>query len=146
MLHLRVGSPVQLRTGDNIVSRLRQRNNGGKNGVGTTGHGQSSHFVRSFELGVPGLEDVIGRIAQTGINISEFGKGKEIGGVFGALEDVGSGSVDGYPPGCPVTDSVDRVGIGFVSTVQCDGVKSSGRGGGLGEGSNRRSQGRPCGG
>ena len=122
--HSRIRSTVQLTAGHNVISGLCQRNNGRKDGIRTTGHTESRHFVGAFQLSVSSLENVIGRIAQPRINISQLAEGKQIGGVFAGAKDVGRGTMEGNTPRSTVPNTVDSVGIGFVTTMKSNGIKS----------------------
>lgn len=144
-INSRIGSTVQLTAGHNVITGLRQGNNGRKDGIRATGHTESGHFVGPFQLRIARFEDVIGRIAQSRINIAQFAQGKQIGGVFAGFKHVGCGAVEGNTPWGTVTNTVDSVGIGFVATMKSNGIKAlasstGGSAGGvcLGEGA------RPC--
>ena len=52
----------------------------------------------AVQRGHPLLEDVGGGIHQPGVDPAEFLQGEQVGGVFGALEDVAGGLMDRHRP------------------------------------------------
>jgi len=48
----------------------------------------------AFEIGQALLQDIGGGVHDTGVDIAELGKGKQVGGVLGALELVAGGLID----------------------------------------------------
>ena len=53
----------------------------------------------AFERGDALFEHVVGGVHQAGVDVAEFLEGEEIGGVLGAVEDVGGGAVDRHGAG-----------------------------------------------
>ena len=92
----RVGAPIKVVPRDNLVSNLRDGQQGKGDGRRTRGDGQRAG--PAFDRGHPLLENVRGRIHQPRVDVAEFLQGEQIGGVFGALEHVGGGLINGHGP------------------------------------------------
>ena len=116
VVELGVGAAIEISGGDNVVSNLGEIDDGVEDSRGAGGEGESRHFVGAFEQGDPCFENRLSGIHDAAVNVTKFFEGKEIGGVFGAVENVGSRSVD--------RDSAGVGGrVGRLAAVEADGVE-----------------------
>jgi hypothetical protein len=116
VVELGVGATIEVAGGDNVVSYLGEIDDGVEDPRGAGGEGESRHFVGAFEQGDPCFENRLGGIHDAAVDVPKFFEGKEVGGVFGAVENVGSRSVDRHSA---------SVGgrVGRLAAVEADGVE-----------------------
>ena len=88
-----VGAAVELGHGDDVVTAARDVHDGVGDGRLTRRMGEGGGAA--FEGGDALLEHVSGRVHDPGVEVAQFFQGKQIGGVFGAVEHVAGGLVVG---------------------------------------------------
>ncbi len=104
----RVGASVQVVAGDDFIARTGEGQQRKRDGRLSRGDGQPPHA--SFERGDPSFQDIGCRILQACVDVAEFLQRKQIRGLFGAFEDIGSGLINrhrrepvaGSAVSCPV--------------------------------------------
>jgi hypothetical protein len=88
----RVGAAVEVRGRDDLVAGAGDGDDRVEDGGRARGHGDRGG--PALELGDAGLEDLVGRVAEAGVDVAEFLEGEEVGRVPGVLEGEGARAVD----------------------------------------------------
>ena len=96
--------------GDDVTAGVGQVEQGDGDGLLAAGEGQGPDAA--VQGGHPLLEDVGGGVHQPRVDPAHLLQGEQVGRVFGALEHVAGGLVDGHGPGAG-----GRVGL--LPGVQC---------------------------
>ena len=126
---------VEIACGDDVVALLGDVDDGIEDGGGAGGVGEAGHFVGAFEERDAFFEDVGRRVHQAGVDVSELFEGKQVGGVFGGIENERCGPVDGDGAGI-------GGGIGLLAAVEAEGFLfhgvKSGKGARLRKGNGQR--------
>ncbi len=93
----RIGAPVKVHRRYNLITLAADVDHRVKycRGAGSQGQAGSPAFQSRHAL----LEDILGRIHQTGINIAQLLQSKEVGRMLGISEYVGTGTVNRNAPG-----------------------------------------------
>ena len=113
-VELGVGAAVEVVGGHYLVALTADIDDRVEDGRGARGQrqGGGTAFQRSDAL----FQHRLGGVTEAGVDIAELSQCKEIGGMFGALEEIGAGSVDRHGPGKTVL-------IDCVSGMQGKGLK-----------------------
>jgi hypothetical protein len=90
------GASIKAGGGDQVLSRMRDGENGGRDGGLSGGERQPAHAP--IERGQALLQHVVGGIHQARIDEAEFLQREKIGGVLRILEDITGSGVDGNGP------------------------------------------------
>lgn len=112
-----VGAPVELRYRDHVITGLAEIEDG--IGDGSLPARVSESATPAFESGDPGLQNIVSRIVEAGINVAQLFQPEEVGGVFGIPEDKAGGLVDRQGAG-PVD------GIRHLASMKGTGSESEG--------------------
>ena len=118
MLQQVVGATVDGLLSHHVVTGLGKCLQGIGDGSGTGGDGKTGHAT--LERGDTVLEDALGGVGQTAVDVTGVGKTKAVGGVLGVAEHIARGLVDrhGTGVGC---------GIGaLLANVQLQGIETKG--------------------
>ena len=118
MLQQVVGATVDGLLSHHVVTSLGKSLQGIGDGGGTGGDGKTGHAT--LERGDTVLEDALGGVGQTAVDVTGVGKTKAVGGVLGVAEHIARGLVDrhGTGVGC---------GIGaLLANVQLQGIETKG--------------------
>ena len=116
MLQQVVGATVDGLLSHHVVTGLGKSLQGIGDGSSTGGDGKTRHAT--LEGGDTVLEDALGGVGQTAVNVTGVGKTKAVGGVLGVAEHIARGLVDrhGAGVGC---------GIGaLLANVQLQGIET----------------------
>mmetsp|Transcript_7243 Transcript_7243/g.18419 ORF Transcript_7243/g.18419 Transcript_7243/m.18419 type:complete len:464 (-) Transcript_7243:43-1434(-) len=125
VVELRVGAAVQLVAADDVVARLRQRDDGVEARGGAGGHGEAGERVAALQLGHAALQHVRGRVHQARVDVAKLLEGEQVGGVLGVLELEGSRAVQRDGAGRALAEAVDAlIADGVPARVQAQGVES----------------------
>ena len=118
MLQQVVGATVDGLLGHHMVAGLSERLQGIGDGSSTGGDGKTCHAT--LECGDTVLEDALGGVGQTTVDVTGVGKAKAVGSVLGVAEHIARGLVDRHGAGV-------RCGIGALLTnVKLQGVETKG--------------------
>ena len=113
-----VGTAVDGLLGDHVVTSLGKSLQGIGDGSGTGGDGKTGHAT--LERGNTVLEDALGGVGQTAVDVTGVGKTKAVGGVLGVAEHIARGLVDRHGTGI-------GCGIGaLLANVKLQGVETKG--------------------
>ena len=118
MLQQVVGATVDGLLGNHVVAGLSKSLQGIGDGSSTGGDGETCHAT--LECGDTVLEDALGGVGQTAVDVTGIGKTKAVGGVLGVAEHIARGLVDrhGTGVGC-------RIGA-LLANVKLQGVETKG--------------------
>ena len=111
-----VGSAVDGLGGDDVVPGLGEVEYGVGDGRGSGCDGESG--ASSLEGGDPLLEDLLGRVGQTAVDVPGVLESETVGGMLRVVEDVGRGQVDRNRPGVG-----DGVGL-LLPHMELEGLES----------------------
>jgi len=118
MLQQVVGATVDGLLSHHVVTGLGKSLQGIGDGSGARGDGEASNAA--LECGDTVLEDALGRVGQTAVNVTGVGKTKAVGGVLGVAEHIARGLVDRHGAGI-------GCGIGALLTnMKLQGVETKG--------------------
>ena len=118
MLQQVVGATVDGLLSHHVVTGLGKSLQGIGDGSSTGGDGETCHAT--LECGDTVLEDALGGVGQTAVDVTNIGKAKAVGGVLGVAEHIARGLVDrhGAGVGC---------GIGaLLANVKLQGIETKG--------------------
>ena len=118
MLQQVVGATVDGLLSHHVVTGLGKSLQGIGDGSSTGGDGKTCHTA--LECGDTVLEDALGGVGQTAVDVTSVGKTKAVGGVLGIAEHIARGLVDrhGAGVGC---------GIGaLLANVKLQGIETKG--------------------
>ena len=112
-----IGAAVEVVAGHDLVAHLGDGEQGEAGGglAGGDREGPGAALDGRDAL----LEHVGGRVHQAGVDVTRFLKREQVGGVFGAFENVGGGLVDGDGAG-------PGGGVGLLAGVQTEGGEGLG--------------------
>ena len=118
MLQQVVGATVDGLLSHHVVTGLGKSLQGIGDGSSTGGDGKTCHAT--LERGDTVLEDALGGVGQTAVDVTGVGKTKAVGGVLGVAEHIARGLVDrhGTGVGC-------RIGA-LLANVQLQGIETKG--------------------
>ena len=118
MLQQVVGATVDGLLGNHVVTGLGKSLQGIGDGSSTGGDGETCHAT--LECGGTVLEDALGGVGQTAVDVTGVGKTKAVGGVLGVAEHIARGLVDrhGAGVGC-------RIGT-LLANVKLQGIETKG--------------------
>ena len=118
MLQQVVGATVNGLLSHHVVTGLGKSLQGIGDGSSARGDGKTCHAT--LECGDTVLEDTLGGVGQTAIDVTGVGKTKAVGGVLGIAEHIARGLVDrhGTGVGC-------RIGA-LLANVQLQGIETKG--------------------
>ncbi|SKU35004.1 Uncharacterised protein [Mycobacteroides abscessus subsp. abscessus] len=91
-----VGASVQPRAGDDVVACLRDVHD--RQGRRRLSGGKQQRGHATFQGRDALLDDILGGVADAGVDVALFGQPEERRGVRGVVEDVGGGLVDRQGP------------------------------------------------
>ena len=92
VLELGVGPTVEVAGGNDVVARLSEIDDRIEDRRGAGGDGESRRST--FESGDALFQHIVCRVHQARVDVSKFTQGEEVGGVFGAVEYIGTGAVN----------------------------------------------------
>ena len=95
-MELGVGATIQVAGRDDVVAGLGEIDDRVEDTAGARGHAQAAKLWPSFEQGNPLFQHVGRRVHEPGIDIAQLSQSEEIGRMLGALENVGTGAIDGH--------------------------------------------------
>ena len=113
-----VGTAVDGLLGDHVVTSLGKCLQGIGDGSGTGGDGKTGHAT--LERGDTVLEDALGGVGQTAVDVTGVGKTKAVGGVLGVAEHIARGLIDRHSTGVGC-----RIGA-LLANVQLQGIETKG--------------------
>ena len=118
MLQQVVGATVDGLLGNHMVTGLGKCLQGIGDGGGARGDGEASNAT--LERGDTVLENALGGVGQTAVDVTGVGKTKAVSGVLGVAEHIARGLVDrhGTGVGC-------RIGA-LLANVQLQGIETKG--------------------
>ena len=113
-----VGTAVDGLLGDHVVTGLGKSLQGIGDGSSTGGDGKTRHAA--LERGNAVLEDALGGVGQTTVDVTGVGKTKAVSSMLGVAEHIARGLVDrhGTGVGC-------RIGA-LLANVQLQGIETKG--------------------
>jgi hypothetical protein len=117
VFELGVAAAIEVAGGDDVVAGLGEVDDRVEDRRGAGGHGEPGGTA--FEGRDALLEHVVGGVHQPGVDVPEFLEREQVGGVLGAVEDVGRGPVERDGPG---------VGgrVGGIAGVEAEGIEFHG--------------------
>jgi hypothetical protein len=93
VVKLGIGAPVEVAGGDNFVARLCQIDDAVEDGARARGNRESRHAP--LQRRKPFFQYIGGWVHEAGIDVSELLQGKEVGGMFRAIEAIGGRAIEG---------------------------------------------------
>ena len=113
-----VGTAVDGLLGDHVVTGLGEGLQGIGDGGGARGDGEASNAA--LERSDTVLEDALGGVGQTAVDVTGVGKTKAVGGVLGVAEHIARGLIDRHSTGVGC-----RIGA-LLANVQLQGIETKG--------------------
>ena len=118
MLQQVVGTTVDGLLSHHVVTGLGKSLQGIGDSSSTGGDGEAGHAA--LECGDTVLEDALGGVGQTAVDVTGVGKAKAVGGVLGVAEHIARGLIDRHSTGVGC-----RIGA-LLANVQLQGIETKG--------------------